>query len=160
MSASETLTHDHVQGRLVGRSIPRKEDQELLTGEATYVGDIVLPSMLHAVFYRSPYAHARLLRVDLSEVRRLPGVVLALAGDDRPARLGAARDLFEVGDPALAFLAHGVVVRQPNDQVADAVADLQGEVRGGGADELVNVGNRRFAAQPVGSLELAHGPKS
>lgn len=46
-------------GSLVGASVRRKEDPRLVRGQATYVGDVKLPNMLHARFVRSPYAHAR-----------------------------------------------------------------------------------------------------
>jgi carbon-monoxide dehydrogenase large subunit len=56
-----------------------------LTGKAIYTADIYLPGMLYAVFYRSPYAHARIRCIDLSQVRALPGVVVALSGNDLPS---------------------------------------------------------------------------
>ncbi len=45
--------------RFVGSSVPRSEDRRILTGAGTYVDDIQLPGMLHAVFVRSTVAHAR-----------------------------------------------------------------------------------------------------
>lgn len=62
----------------------RREDLEALTGRACYVADIVLPGMLHAAIYRSPYAHARIVHIDLERARQLPGVVLALSGRELP----------------------------------------------------------------------------
>jgi aerobic carbon-monoxide dehydrogenase large subunit len=58
----------------VGRGVPRKEDPELLTGEARYIDDLVLPGMLWFAVARSPYAHARIGGVDLSAAREMPGV--------------------------------------------------------------------------------------
>jgi hypothetical protein len=49
-----------------------------------------------------------------------------------------------------------VVLRQRLDQLTDAVAQVQREVRGGGAHELADVLDRGLALHPVGSLELAH----
>ena len=46
----------------------------ILTGTGSYVDDIQLPGMLHAAFLRSPLAHARILSVDVSAARQLPGV--------------------------------------------------------------------------------------
>src|SRR3954463_3712138 len=68
--------------RLVGRSVPRNEDERLLTGRAQFVDDVHLPGMLHAAFLRSDHAHARLLGVDLSKARKHPGVIAAYAADD------------------------------------------------------------------------------
>src|SRR5690606_35641562 len=71
-----------------------------------------------------------------------------LALDPRPAPLGAARDLLEPRDLALALDARRVVLRQAGDEVADAVADLEREVGGRGPDELVDVLDGGLAAQP------------
>jgi len=50
----------------VGRSLLRREDRRLLTGQGQFIADLVLPRMLHAVLVRSPVAHARIRAVDLS----------------------------------------------------------------------------------------------
>jgi aerobic carbon-monoxide dehydrogenase large subunit len=66
--------------RYTGASIKRSEDPRILTGAGRYVDDIKLPGMLHAAFVRSPLAHARVLSIDVSAARALPGVVAALTG--------------------------------------------------------------------------------
>ena len=66
----------------VGRSLLRREDRRLLRGEGQFVADLVLPRMLHAVFVRSPLAHARIRAVDLSRAAAMPGVVCVLSGAD------------------------------------------------------------------------------
>ena len=66
--------------RHVGRPLTRREDRRLLTGRGQYVADLELPHMLHAVFVRSPLAHARIRSVDFSRAMAVPGVVYALAG--------------------------------------------------------------------------------
>jgi carbon-monoxide dehydrogenase large subunit len=53
-----------------------------LTGRGRYVDDIVLPGMLHAAFKRSTVPHGRLLSIDASAARALPGVVAVYTGDD------------------------------------------------------------------------------
>ena len=63
--------------RYVGKPLPRLEDYHLLYGQARYLDDIELPGMLYAGFVRSPYAHARVKRVDASEALAMPGVVAA-----------------------------------------------------------------------------------
>src|SRR3984957_4441301 len=69
-------------GPWVGRSLKRREDQRLLTGQGQFVADLVLPKMLHAVLVRSPLAHARIRSVDLSRAAAAPGVVCAMNGAD------------------------------------------------------------------------------
>jgi len=63
--------------KYVGSPVPRVEDEAILRGKAVYVDDIEPPGVLYAGFVRSPYAHARVLRVDLSDVLKTPGVVAA-----------------------------------------------------------------------------------
>ena len=69
-----------------GSALPpqRKEDPALLRGEGRYVDDIQLPGMLHAAFVRSPYAHARIGRIDKRAALALPGVHAVLAYADLP----------------------------------------------------------------------------
>jgi len=66
----------------VGRSLLRREDRRLLTGQGQFIADLVLPRMLHAVLVRSPLAHARIRNVDLARAAAAPGVALALNGAD------------------------------------------------------------------------------
>lgn len=65
-----------------GTAVLRKEDTRLLSGTGTFVDDITLPRMVHAQFVRATLASGRLLSVDLSEVRRVPGVVAAYTAAD------------------------------------------------------------------------------
>ncbi len=71
-------------GNWVGASVRRKDAPEALTGKATYTADVQLPRMLYGAIYRSPYAHARIQRIDLARARALPGVVAALSGAELP----------------------------------------------------------------------------
>src|SRR5271165_2920840 len=66
----------------IGRSLLRREDRRLLTGQGQFIADLVLPRMLHAFVVRSQLAHARILSVDLKRARAMPGAVLALNGAD------------------------------------------------------------------------------
>jgi aerobic carbon-monoxide dehydrogenase large subunit len=66
----------------VGRSLKRREDHRLLTGQGQFVADLALPRMLHAAFLRSPVAHARIRSVDLSRAAAAPGVALVMSGAD------------------------------------------------------------------------------
>jgi len=66
----------------IGRSLLRREDRRLLTGQGQFVADIVLPRMAHAVLVRSPLAHARIRSVNLSRALAAPGVLTALNGAD------------------------------------------------------------------------------
>jgi len=66
----------------MGNRMGRKEDLRLVTGAGKYIGDIVLPRMLHAVFVRSEYAHAKILGINTAAAAALPGVVCVVTGAD------------------------------------------------------------------------------
>lgn len=67
---------------VIGARVPRIEGEEKVTGKARYAADINLPGMLWAKILRSPYPHARILRVDTSRAEALPGVRAVLTGGD------------------------------------------------------------------------------
>lgn len=66
----------------IGKDIKRREDPALLTGSAVYTNDFKLPGMLHAAVLRSPYAHARIKRIDTTAAKQLPGVFAVLTGPE------------------------------------------------------------------------------
>ena len=66
----------------VGKAYERSDGIRKVTGAAEYVDDIRLPRMLYAAVKRSPYAHAKILSVDLEEAKKLPGVKCAICGDE------------------------------------------------------------------------------
>jgi len=66
----------------IGESVLRKEDYRFLTGAGQYTDDITLPRMAHAVFVRSPHAHALVKSVNTSAARSAPGVIGVLEGKD------------------------------------------------------------------------------
>ena len=71
-----------MSGPHVGRSRPRVEDRPLLTGVGTFVGDLAPPAAAHAVFLRSPLAHAHLTGVDTTAACALSGVRAIFTADD------------------------------------------------------------------------------
>ena len=68
----------------VGLSIPRPDGPEKVTGQVQYVADLKPRGLLHAKLLRSPHAHARILRIDTSRARALPGVRAVLTAADIP----------------------------------------------------------------------------
>lgn len=69
----------------LGKEIPQVNHRAKVMGRAQYAGDLKLPGMLHGAILRSPYAHARIVRIDASAARALPGVKAVLTGEDAPA---------------------------------------------------------------------------
>jgi CO/xanthine dehydrogenase Mo-binding subunit len=135
--------------RVVGQPVPRVDALEKVTGRARYVTDLTLPGMAHARVLRSPYAHARVNRVDVTRARALPGVFAVLAGADLtwcdPYYGPAYRDR-----PVLAI----DVARYEGDPVA-AVAAVD-EATAERALELIDVDYEPLAA--VMTLEEALAP--
>ncbi|NRQ15967.1 xanthine dehydrogenase family protein molybdopterin-binding subunit [Ensifer sesbaniae] len=121
----------------IGARVARKEDKRFLTGKGRYTDDMSVPGMKYAVFVRSPHAHAKILKVDASAAKGMPGVIDVLDGkqlladgignlicgwmihskDGTPMKMGAWRPL-----------AHETV-RYVGDAVAIVVADSVAEAR-------------------------------
>ncbi|MHB1505177.1 MAG: xanthine dehydrogenase family protein molybdopterin-binding subunit [Sulfobacillus sp.] len=105
----------------IGTSVPRREGAHKLTGQAQYVSDVRRHDWLHARLVLSPYAHAKIEKVDLTPALRLAGVVAAFSAQDLTlARLGhqppgapdrmldvllAHREVFFAGEPVAVVLA-------------------------------------------------------
>jgi CO/xanthine dehydrogenase Mo-binding subunit len=66
----------------IGRSVPRRDAREKARGQAQFVGDMVVPRMLHGKVLRSPVAHARIVSIDTAAAEKMPGVVCVLTGSD------------------------------------------------------------------------------
>ena len=75
-------------------NLPGKLSYAMATGVAKYGVDYVLPGMLHAKFLRSPYANAKVLSVDCSKARAIPGVVDIITWEDEELK-----DMYSLGTP-------------------------------------------------------------
>ena len=76
-------------GAEIGKRRTRKEDARLITGQTNWTDNIQLPGLLHVAFLRSPQAHAKIVSVDVSGARDMPGVVAAFSGADFAAEQGS-----------------------------------------------------------------------
>ena len=115
----------------IGVPLRRREDRRFLTGRGRYVHDIVLPQQLHAVFLRSPHAHAEIVSIDKAEALASPGVVAIFTAEDVVAdRLNgvpcawgiAGKDGTPMKEPPHPLLAQGKV-RHVGDPVTMVIAD-------------------------------------
>src|SRR6201984_447671 len=145
--------------RYTGASVKRSEDPRILTGRGRYVADIKLPGMLHAAFVRSPLAHGRVLAVDASAARALPGVVAVFTGADLEAVTVPGPDpllaLMGGGGPMAEYtLLATDKVRFVGDPVAVVVAESRYLAEDGcelvevDYDDLPPVVNAAFALAP------------
>jgi carbon-monoxide dehydrogenase large subunit len=69
----------------IGQAITRREDQRLLLGTAQFVDDMALPGETFVIFVRSPHAHARMVSIDTSAAKAMPGVLAVFTGADLQA---------------------------------------------------------------------------
>src|SRR2546430_1453545 len=59
----------------IGQSVPRPNAQRLLQGRGSFIDDLRFPRLAHVAFFRSPYAHARIRRLDCSKAIKVEGVI-------------------------------------------------------------------------------------
>jgi CO/xanthine dehydrogenase Mo-binding subunit len=113
----------------LGVATPQVTARAKVLGRAIYAGDAKLPGMLHAKVLRSPYPHARIVRIDTSAARALPGVKAVLSGADAP------RTMWGTSHKERRILADGVV-RFAGEEVA-AVAAVSEEIARDALDQIV-----------------------
>src|SRR5260370_40887344 len=86
-----TTTLDQRVFRFVGKRTRRADAPERLTGQTRFTNDLVLPGAVFCRFVRSPYAAARVVSVDATAARGMPGVVAVLTARELPVvDIGAA----------------------------------------------------------------------
>ena len=71
---------------VIGQPVPRAEGPAKVSGEAVYAADVDRPGMLWGKVLRSPYPHARIVRIDISKAKEMPGVHAVVTGSDLPDR--------------------------------------------------------------------------
>ena len=135
---------------IVGESIPRVEDRGLLTGAGRFTADTWPSSAAHAVFVRSPHAHARIDSIDVAAARQAPGVLAVLTSIDAkasqlgPLRCPATLPGHTIVDPLRPVLAEGRV-RFVGEAVVCVVAESHAQAID--AAELVEI-----TYQPLSSV--------
>jgi len=117
----------------IGKAIPRIDALEKVTGRAMYIDDLRFSDVLYGKILRSPYAHAKIKRIDTSKAQALPGVRAVVTGKEAPFRGGEA-----IKDQP--FLAVGKV-RCVGEAVAAVAADT-----------------REIAEHAVGLIEVEYEP--
>ena len=125
MGASDFAKLPHI-----GESLRRKEDLRFITGQGQYTADVVMERQSHAVFVRSPHAHAKVNGVDTAAARAMPGVIGIFSGADIDGKMGGLPcgwlinnpDGSPMKEPPHPILAIGKV-RYVGDQVAMVVAE-------------------------------------
>ena len=77
----------------VGKRVPKLDAVDKATGRVKYIQDLKVPGMLYGKILYSKYAHAKIVKVDTSRAKELPGVLAVLTGEDVPEiRMGVYKD--------------------------------------------------------------------
>ena len=122
---------------VIGQSVLRKEDARFLTGSGQYTDDVTLPRQTHAVFVRSPHAHAKIRSVDTSAAKAAPGVLAVFTAADLTGVNGlpcgwliTGTDGKPMNEPPHPVLANGKV-RYVGDAVAIVIAETLTQAKDG-----------------------------
>src|SRR6266550_6582912 len=73
--------------QLVGAKIHRREDPRLITGHGHYIDDFTRQGVAYSVFVRSPFAHARIKSIDITDASKAPGVTSVYTARDFKSQL-------------------------------------------------------------------------
>jgi carbon-monoxide dehydrogenase large subunit len=131
-----TATTDAPAAELeIGRARLRKEDARLITGQTNWTDNMRLPGMLHLAFLRSPFAHAKITRVDVSAALEQPGVIAAFSGADFAAEQGSLPCAWPVTED-IQIPAHPPMAVDEVRYVGEAVAVVVARDRYTAADAL------------------------
>ncbi len=132
--------------QLVGAKIHRREDPRLITGGGRYTEDLLRAGTLSMAVVRSPHAHARITRLNVTQAQALPGVVAVLtAADFKPILTGT-----HPVAPAFVAQKHTVPERFP---IADSEVVFQGE-----PVAVVVAENRKLAVDGAAAVEIDYEP--
>src|SRR2546425_12878030 len=122
----------------MGHSIKRKEDPRFIRGKGTYVDDLQLPGMLYLDIVRSPYAHAKIKKIDTAKALAVPGVLAVITGQDLAK-----------------YNLHGMPTLMSDPQMGLRVEKVMYRAQGGAA---VLAASRYAAADGMAAVEVQYEP--
>jgi carbon-monoxide dehydrogenase large subunit len=136
-----TAPADVVVGRIIGAPVERKEDKKLLEGQGQWVDNMRVPGMVFLGVVRSPYAHARITRVDVAPALAHAGIVAAWSGEDLAEEWAASLPCAWIPTEDTHAPEHKPVAVGKARYVGDAVAVVAATSRAAAEDaiELVEV---------------------
>jgi aerobic carbon-monoxide dehydrogenase large subunit len=123
---------------VVGQPLRRKEDRRIITGRARWTDNLSPPGLLHMAIARSPVAHGRITRADVSAAMEQPGVVAAFSGSDLASDYGSLPTAWNVSDD-LIVPNHLPIASREVGYLGDAVAVVVAESAYQAADALDGV---------------------
>lgn len=122
---SNDAEQKYKEWKVLGKPIPCVNSYLKVTGDATFTDDIIRPNMLYGKVLRSPFAHAKIIKIDTSEAEKLQGVagvitykdITAMRIAQKPPKYILADKVFYVGDIIAAVAAE-------DEAVAEEALDL------------------------------------
>jgi len=96
--------------RYIGKSTPRKDALDIVTGRTKFINDITIPNMLYGKVLRSPHPHALIKSIDTAEAVRLPGVKTVLTYQDVPGWKAGFPHHVRILDSKVRYVGEGVAL--------------------------------------------------
>ena len=157
MSAQPPSPGPAGKGRWVGQPLKRREEDRLVRGRGLFVDDYKLAGMVHLRFVRSPYAHARIMRIDVAPAASAPGVLCVLTGEQVAAQV---QPFIELGPGCEGKIVDLPMAMGKTRYQGEPVVAIVAETPAAAADaaELVEVDYEPL--QPVMDAEAAVGSTS
>jgi CO/xanthine dehydrogenase Mo-binding subunit len=111
--------------RYIGKSVPRRDGAEIVTGTAQFLDDLKFPNLLCGKVLRSPHAHAIIKKIDKSKAAAVPGVAAVITWEDIPDWRGGTPRNVRVLDKKLRYVGDAVaLVAATTEQVAEEALSL------------------------------------
>jgi carbon-monoxide dehydrogenase large subunit len=154
---------------LIGKTVLKKEDKEVLLGRATYAADINFPDMLYVGILRSPYAHAKIIKIDLTKALKMPGVVFGINGQDLlkldfvkplPPFPFQSIDPFKRRNPSIKFFNHYCLATDKVRFVGEPIAAIAATSPEIAEDALEEIETEFELLQPVTDVQTALSPNA
>ncbi|NQW68343.1 MAG: xanthine dehydrogenase family protein molybdopterin-binding subunit, partial [Acidimicrobiaceae bacterium] len=145
---------------IIGTRMLRREDPALLTGEAKFTNDLVIPGALHLAVLRSPYAHARIKSIDVTDALTMPGVIAIYTGKDLHATWAAPMPCAWPVTPDMKNPAHFPLALDKVCYVGDGVAAVLANSETESRDALDAIDVAYEPLQAVTDLEVALSDKT
>ena len=135
---------EHAATSLIGASIKPIEHGPLLTGRGQFIGDLAMPRMVEAAVVRSPHAHARIVSIDTSAARAMPGVFDVMTGAELAEHVEPQPVIYHV---------------LPNQRATNTLAMATDRVRWVGQIVAAVVATDRYVAEDAANaIEVEYEP--
>jgi len=144
-----------VTERYVGKAVLRKEDPELISGQARYVDNMTLPGMVWMVMVRSPFAHATINAIDTSAAKAMPGVIGVYTAADLEGEWGGPLPFVWPITEDIKVPVHWPLTKDVARYQGDGVAVVLAETRAQAKDAAETVEVDWAPLQAVTDLEEA-----